>query len=492
MRKILHLTFLNLALLMISVCGFAQNRTITGTVVSSDGSPLEGVTIGVKNTNRITQTDANGHFSIQAATGETLVFTYVGYAAQELKVNNGSVFPITMSAGGTNMNEVVVTALGIKKERKALGYSVTDLNAQELMKNKNTNVVNSLAGKVPGVNITQFSGAAGAGASITIRGGNSTSDSRQNQPLFVVDGIIYDNSTTVTGNTGTDGLSRSNTTYSNRVMDINPEDIESLSVLKGSAAAALYGSRAADGVVIITTKKGAEGRVTVNINSKISTSWPNKLPEAQTVFGPGIYSNNGVLNTSSYSSWGPKIPADSTIYDNIGNFFQHGIIYDNNVNVSGGSKNGSFYLSGSNFRQTGIVPGTAYDKTTFRFNGEQKYGPLTLNANVAYSVANTDRTLTTGGLYQSGVGSMQELYNWPQTYNLKNYINSDGTQHRIYAGTILLENDVDNPYWIVNMDKLTSKTNRFTGGINGNFKIANWWDVTGRVGYDQYATNTLI
>src|ERR1700712_3744473 len=170
----------------------------------------------------------------------------------------------------SQMEDVVVTAMGIKKERKALGYSVSDLNAEELMKNKNTNVINSLAGKVPGVNVTQFSGSAGAGASITIRGGTSTSEGRQNQPLFVVDGIIYDNSTSVTGNTGTDGLSRSNTTYSNRIMDVNPEDIESLSVLKGGAAAALYGSRAADGVVIITTKKGSDGTVKVNANSKIS------------------------------------------------------------------------------------------------------------------------------------------------------------------------------------------------------------------------------
>jgi ferric enterobactin receptor len=491
MRKLLQLlTSLLVLIVLLPSQGMAQQRTISGTIKSENQSPLEGVTIGVKNTNRITQTDVNGHFSIQAATGETLVITSVGYAAQELKVNNSSDFSITMNASGVNMNEVVVTALGIPKQRKALGYSVTDLSAQELMKNKNTNIVNSLAGKVPGVNVTQFSGAPGAGASITIRGATSTSETRQNQPLFVIDGIIYDNSTTVTGNTGTDGLSRSNTTYSNRVMDINPEDIETLTVLKGAAAAALYGARAADGVIVITTKKGAEGRVTVNVTSKLSSSWANKLPEAQKIFGPGSISSNGVVNTDSYISWGPKIPADSTIYDNIGNFFQHGLIYDNNVNVSGGSKNGSFYLSGSNFKQTGIVPNTAYDKTTFRFNGEQKYGLLTLNANVAYSVANTDRTLTSAGLYQSGVGSMQELYNWPQTYDIRNYINPNGTQHRIYATTITdLANDVDNPFWIINQDKLTSKTNRFTGGINGNIKVTNWWDITGRLGYDQYSTN---
>lgn len=494
MRKLLQLlTSLLVLIVLLPSQGMAQQRTITGTVKAENQTPLQGVTISVKGTTRVTQTDASGNFSIQAATGETLVITSVGYTEQELKVGAGSVVNATMStSSGANMNEVVVTALGIKRERKALGYSVSDLNAQELMKNKNTNVVNSLAGKVPGVNITQFSGAAGAGASITIRGGNSTSEGRQNQPLFVIDGIIYDNSTTVTGNTGTDGLSRSNTTYSNRVMDINPEDVETLSVLKGAAAAALYGSRAADGVVIITTKKGAEGKVTVNVNSKISTSWANKLPELQTVFGPGFYANNGVLATANeYRAWGTKIPTDSTIYDNVGNFFQHGLIYDNNVNVSGGSKTGSFYLSGSNFKQTGIVPGTGYEKTTFRFNGEQKYGRLTLNANVAYSNANTDRTLTTSGLYGTGggVGSMQSLYSWPTVFDIKNYINPDGTQHRVYAGTLALESDRDNPYWIINQDKLTSQTRRFTGGINGNFKITDWWDITGRLGYDQYGTN---
>lgn len=490
MRKWKLLCLIMLAMLgMISNNLMAQEVPITGTVFSADGKPLPGVTVAVSGTKRATVTDNNGKFSINASEKATLEFSYVGYATQRIKAAAG--MQVHLSTGDSGqMGEVVITALGIKKERKALGYSVSDLSAQELMKNKNTNIVNSLAGKVPGVNVTQFSGSAGAGASVTIRGGTSTSEGRQNQPLFVIDGIIYDNSTTVTGNTSTDGLSRSNTTYSNRIMDINPEDIESLSVLKGSAAAALYGSRAADGVIVITTKKGAEGSITINVNSKISTSWANKLPEAQTVFGPGVYSSNGVLNTTNvYDSWGAKIPADSTIYNNIGDFFQHGVIYDNNVNVSGGSKNGSFYLSGSNFKQTGIVPGTEYQKTTFRFNGEQRYGGLTLNANVAYSNANTDRTLTTAGLYGSGVGSMQSLYSWPQTYDIKNYINPDGSQHRIYAGTLALESDKDNPYWIINQDDLTSQTRRFTGGINANYKLTNWWDVTGRLGYDQYATN---
>lgn len=467
----------------------AQGGSISGTVLSDDGAALAGVTVTVSGTTRSTTTDDKGKFTINAGANAMLDFSYVGYTSQKVRATAG--MQVTLVKSTEKLDDVVVTAMGIKKERKALGYSVTDLGSAELMKNKNTNIINSLAGKVPGVNITQFSGSAGAGASITIRGGNSTSEGRQNQPLFVVDGVIYDNSTTVTGNSGTDGLTRSNTTFSNRVMDINPEDVENMSILKGAAAAALYGSRAADGVVIITTKKGADGVVKVSSTNKVAASWANKLPEVQTTFGNGSLSANGVLNNiSSYANWGNKLTASDAVYDNIGGFFRTGVVYDNNVNVSGGSKNGSFFLSGSNFDQTGIVPNTRYTKTTFRFNGEQKYGGLTLNANVAYSVANIDRTLTTAGLYGSGVGSMQALYTFPQTYDIKNYLNPDGSQHRIFAAALPnLEQDIDNPYWIINKNNLTSQTKRITGGVSGSYKITSWWDVVARVGYDQYTTN---
>jgi TonB-linked SusC/RagA family outer membrane protein len=476
---------------MLSMTAEAQTRTISGTIKNRLGETIPNATIQQVGTQNITEATDNGSFTI-TVTGSTarLSISAVGYKTAEIAVTSNSLDVILEPGTGETMSEVVVTALGIRKERKALGYSVSDLSAQELMKNKNTNVVNSLAGKVPGVNITQFSGAAGSGASITIRGGNSTSDGRQNQPLFVVDGVIYDNSTTVTGNTGTDGLSRSNTSYSNRIMDINPEDIENLSVLKGAAAAALYGSRAADGVVIITTKKGAAGTVRVDVNSRISTSWANKLPEVQKVFGPGSYATNGVFNDITYSSWGKEITSADTLYDNIGTFFQHGMVYDNNVNVSGGTKNSTFYLSGSNYDQKGIVPNTGYDKSTFRFNGQQKYGHLTLDANVAYSVARTNKTLTTAGLWGGGGnGAMAGVYSWPQTFNMRKYINLDGSQYRKFGGSIPLENDIDNPYWIINQNKLTSETRRITGGLNGNYRVTDWWDITARLGYDQYSTN---
>jgi ferric enterobactin receptor len=475
-----------------SVAGaYAQTKTIKGKVVDSSEQPVIGASVKVKGTTTGTITDANGEFAIKASSKDVLVFSFVGYTSEEDAVGSKATFNVTLKESSVQMNDVVVTAMGIKKERKALGYSVSDLGSQELMKNKNTNVINSLAGKIPGVNITQSSGAAGAGASITIRGGNSTSEGRENQPLFVVDGVIYDNSTTVVGNSSTDGTTRNSSSYSNRVMDINPEDIETMSVLKGAAAAALYGSRAADGVIIITTKKGAEGTVKVDFSSKVSSSWANKLPEAQTEFGRGSYSSNGALTTNTYNSWGEKIADGTQTYNNIGNFFQNGVVYDNNVSISGGTKNSSFFVSGSNFNQTGIVRKTGYDKSTFRFNGEQKYGRLTVDANAAYSIANTDKTLTGSGLYNGGGnGTMTAVYGWPQTEDMSHYLNADGTKYRLFDGVLDLASDTENPYWIINKDKLTDKTKRFTGALSGSFKITDWWDVSARLGYDQYTTDS--
>lgn len=342
------------------------------------------------------------------------------------------------------------------------------------------------------MNITQAGGAAGAGSNIVIRGGNSASESRDNQPLFVVDGIIYDNSTVNTGNSGTDGMTKTATTFSNRVMDINPEDIESMSVLKGAAAAALYGSRAANGVIIITTKKGEEGAVRVNVSSKYTYSWANKLPEVQKLYGRGEYNTSGAFIDKTMDSWGDRI--DGMAYDNIDDFFQGSSVWDNSVSVSGGSKNGSFYLSGSNYHQSGIIPTTGYDKTTFRFNGEQKYGILTVGANVSYSQASTDKTLTSAGLYgQGGNGAMTAVYGWPVDDQMSRYLNDDGSKYRILEGLQDLEDDVENPYWILNKNTLTDETSRFTGAVNASLKLTDWWDVFARAGIDKYTTssNTL-
>ena len=226
----LRFVLMTVATMVLSVGAmWAQNVKVSGTVTDNSGEPLIGVYVLVEGTTTGTSTDFDGKYTLDAPANANLVFTLMGMKNAVVAVNNRSTIDVVMEEDAVLLDDVVVTAMGIKKDRKALGYSVTEMKADELLKNKQTNVVNSLAGKIAGVNVTQGSGAAGAGSAIIIRGGNSASESSSNQPLFVVDGIVYDNSSTNGGNSGTDGVTQSATTFSNRVMDINPEDIENVS-----------------------------------------------------------------------------------------------------------------------------------------------------------------------------------------------------------------------------------------------------------------------
>lgn len=488
MRKKVYIQFF---LFFMSIGSLLAQTRVTGSVVDDEGQPVIGASIQIKGTGQGTVTDVDGRFLLSAPENATLVFSYVGMKTQELPIS--ATMHVILQSDTEELEEVVVTAMGIQKERKALGYAVQDLKSEELLKNKSANVINSLAGKIAGVNVTQSSGAAGAGAQIILRGG--TSLERDNQPLFVVDGVIYDNSTVIGGNSAFDGALTTATSYGNRVMDINPEDIENMSVLKGPAAAALYGSKAAAGAIIITTKKGQEGKVSVNVSSKLSSNWVNRYPEQQDDYKRGFYNSLGVLDTYTTQSWGEPFGANDTMYNNIEDFFQKSTVFDNNLSVTGGSQNGSFYLSASRFDQQGIVPSTGYDKTTFRFNGEQKYGILTVGANVAYSLANTDKTLTSSGLWGSGgTGAMTSVYRWARSDDMTHYLNPDGTKYRMFEGMQDLADDIENPYWIIHKNKLNDDTERVTGSLNANFKLFDWWNVSYRVGTDSYITrnSTLI
>ena len=481
------------SILVDSPVGFtavAQTMKATGVITDASGEPLIGATVMLKGTKRGVTTDVNGHFSIDAPNGSTLIVSYVGMVTREIKVGGK---PVSVKLeGGTALDEVVVTALGIKREKKSLGYAVDDINAEELMKNKNTNAINSLAGKIAGVSITQSSGSAGAGSQIILRGG--TSLERDNQPLFVVDGVIYDNSTSSIGNSAYDGMLANATSNSNRIMDINPEDIENMSVLKGPAAAALYGSRAAAGVVLITTKQGKEGAVEVNLNAKYTTSWVHKLPEQQKTYARGYYTSdengNAVLQDYTTQSWGAKISeTGGQWYDNVGNFFENSGAWDTNLSIAGGNKNGKFFLSGSFYDQDGIIPTTGFTKTTFRFNGEQKWKMLTFGANVAYSQSRTDKTLTSAGLYgSSGNGSMTALYNFAGSDDMRHYLNEDGSKYRMFADRQNLEDDIENPYWMLDNYKMKDNTERFTGNFSVKADIFDWWWVSYRMGIDSYTT----
>ena len=481
----------------------AQTNKVTGVVRDANGDPLIGATVKVKGTTRGTATDIDGKYSIVASPGNTLVISYVGSQPMEVTVT-GSTMDVAMQDNNTNLSEVVVTALGIKKERKSLGYAVDDLKADELMRNKSANPINSLSGKIAGVNITQSSGAAGSGAQIILRGGTSGAESKDNQPLFVVDGVIYDNSSAVVGNSAFDGIMNSATTTSNRVMDINPEDIENMSVLKGPAASALYGSRAANGVVLITTKHGKEGNVEINLSAKYISSSVSNLPKTQKQFGRGYlqdmydeagnYLGSQYGNTHAYNSWGaPLSESGSRYYDNIGDFFQTGGIWDTNLSIAAGNKNGNFYFSGSYFDQTGIVPETGYKKTTFRFNGEQRYKIFTVTANAAYSDARTAKTLTGAALYgSSGTGALYAVYNWPTSEPMTRYMNEDGTRYRMFGDEIQPWDEMDNPYWIINKNPMKDNTERFTGNFSVKADLTDWWWVSYRMGVDSYTTDNSM
>lgn len=473
-----------------------QARKITGRVVDVSGQPIIGASVLVKGSGTGAVTDIDGNFTVNAPVGSTLEISFIGYKAATVKVTNASSYAITLQDDSQALDEVVVTAMGIKKDRKSLGYAIADVNADELMRNKSVNPINSLAGKIAGVNITQGGGAAGTGSQIILRGG--TSLERDNQPVFVVDGVIYDNSTTVVGNSAFDGSLSTASTQANRVMDINPEDIENMSVLKGSAAAALYGSRAAAGVIIITTKKGKEGALEVNLSTKYTTQWAKTLPKTQRKYGRGFaedqYTGGKYTGTTyndfSYNSWGAPIDNNTPTYDNIDDFFQQGGAWDTNVSVAGGSKNGNFYLSGSYYNQDGIIPNTGYEKATFRFNGEQKWKIFTFGANVAYSQANTDKTLTSAGLYGSnGSGTMMGVFRWSPTDDMKHYLNEDGTRYRMFGDRLDVVDERDNPYWILNKNKLKDNTERFTGNFSVKADITDWWWISYRMGIDSYTTD---
>ena len=488
--------------LWLGVSAVAFGQTANGVVVDAQGQPIPGAGVIVKGTTTGTMTAADGTFSIAARSGAVLEISCIGYANQD--VNAGTGLRIVLKEDNEFLEESVVTALGIKRERKSLGYAIEDINSQELMRNKSANAINSLSGKIAGVNITQSSGAAGSGAQIILRGGTSGSESRDNQPLFIVDGIIYDNSSTVVGNSGFDGSGNAYTTTSNRVMDINPEDIENMSILKGPAASALYGSRAANGVILITTKKGKEGTVEVTLSSKYTASMVKDLPAVQNTFKRGSMQDtydtagnylgrNEFRESTSYNSWGAAY--DGPWYNNLRDFFRTGNILDNTISVAGGTKTGNFYLSASAYNQDGVVPTTGYDKYAFRFNGEQKWKIFTITANAAYSQAHTDKTLTSGGLWgSSGTGSLAAAYLWSPSDDMTTYLNADGTRLRMFGTQLDPWDERDNPYWIINKDKLYDQTNRFTGGITVKADITPWWWIQARLGLDTYtqtAGNTI-
>ena len=455
----------------------AQQTQLNGRVTAdADNAPLPGVNVSIKGTTTGTQTDADGRYQLRVnAANVVLVFSYIGYVSQEVATGNRTTIDVSLKADDRQLNEVVVTALGISRAKKDLGYATQAVNAEEIVQNHQTNVVNALQGKVAGVTISSTGGAPGQGARILIRGINSLDVSRDNQPLFVIDGILLDNSTSTTGS-GAElrGLS-------NRAADINPDDIATMNILKGGAATALYGLRGANGVVVITTKSGKAGGFRTNFNSTFGIENVNRFPEVQdkyTIGYSGVYDPN-----SFWPSWGPTVAdakkIDPTHPDQLYNHFKDayrtGHQYQNNLQFSGGNERITFLSSIGHLYQEGVIPFTNFQKVSVRLNTNVKISSK-------FDVNTTLNYVNSGGDRYNADRFSESLSYWSPRYNVADFIKPDGTMNS-YGN--------NNPLYGAYTNKLRDNVNRLIGGVNFNYRPLTWLSFNYRVGLDTYADNRL-
>ncbi len=467
MKKKLTILFLGVFLLMLQ--GIAQQRKITGIVSSTDGTPLSGVSVKVKGSSTGISTREDGTYTINAAQGQVLVYSYVGAATLEKTVEGSDIINVTLNIEAKSLSEVAVTAFGVRKNVRSLGFSTQNVNATEVVEAKQENLVNALQGKVAGVQITNSSGSPGASASIMIRGGNSLSGN--NQPLFVVDGIPIDNSTPV----GQGGLVASYGPATNRAIDINPDDIASITVLKGPAAAALYGIRAASGAIVITTKKGSGGSARITYKGTASADMVNKLPVLQSKYMQGL---NGVADNSTFRSWGPQFGTGQTVYDNLKDFFQTSFAQTHDLSVSGSSERTNYYASGSFFDQGSITKNSEFKRESFRVNADTKAGDkLTIGTSASY--IHTQREYVPQGSMNGVMG----VYYWPRNDDMKNYLNPDGTQRRITP------TGPDNPYWSIMNKPINDEIQRAIMMGNISYDPFEFLNISYRLGTDYYNDN---
>ncbi len=480
----------------------AQTKQISGTVTSSDdGLGIPGVTIVVKGTTVGTTTDLDGKYSFAVSEdATTLVFSYVGMKSQEFEIGNQGVIDIVLDASGLDIDEVVVTSVGISRLKKGLGYNVQSVDAEEISTSNNADVINSIAGRTAGVQVTSSSGEAGASTYITIRGAASITGN--NQPLMVVDGMPIISGG---GSGGVGGVSTSS-----RSIDLNPEDIASITILKGGAATALYGLRAANGAIIITTKTGKNLRkMKVELHSSVGWDVISQVPDRQNTFVQG---NNGSWSSGFSRTWGPN--ADTLQYDvttepdykwdengmivgqsdpnangvpvkmyDAYDFFQTAMTYNNRLSISNGNDLGSYYFSVSDLEKEGIVPNNKYARTTVRLNSTTKLSPkASLATNMAYT--NSRATQIQKGSNVSGV--MLGLLRTPPSFdNSAGYEFPDGTQRNYRKG-----GGYDNPYWTANKNSYDDVTNRFTGNAVFNYHFTDWFSLSYNAGIDWYNRRT--
>ena len=498
----------------------AQERTIEGTVVDADTNPIPGVNVLVKGTSQGTITNIDGQYRLNVNDDtEALVFSFVGYETLEVPIGTQSIIDVDLTEDARQLGEVVVTALGVERETKALGYAVEEVQGTSITQARETNLVNSLSGRVAGVNVTGGSTTIGGSARITIRG-ESSLNINKNQPLFIVDGVPINNN--VVGSSGSGNLE---TDYGNGAGEINPDDVESISVLKGPNAAALYGSRAANGVIIITTKSGKNNKgLGVSVNSTATFENPLRLPDWQDQYGQGnrgafsfVDGEGGGIADGVDESWGPRLdgqpipqfdsprnvpgfrggdidaaPDGSTITptpwvsrpDNVTDFFETGLTLTNNVAVSGGNESGNFRLSYTNLDQTGMLPNTDLRRNTVLFSGGYKLSEkLKADATVNYIRSRSDNRPS----ISYGTESLMYLWVWYgrqiNTDNLRDYWQPglEGRQQFNYN-----YNYHDNPYFTSYENTNGQSKDRLLGNISLTYDFTDDLSLLIRSGTDFY------
>ena len=498
-----------LFLLFFSVAIFtqAQNKGVLGKVTGSDNEGVPGVNVLVRGSNVGTVTKADGTYQINVPSkGGTLVFSFIGYKSKEVEINNQSNINVQLDADLVNLNEVVVTANAIIREKKELGYAVSTVNGTELTKARDPNLLNSLAGKVAGVRISQQSGTVGGSSRVMIRGANSISSA--SEPLFVVDGIPISNSSF--NNSETDVVT-GGVDVGNRAGDLNPDDIENMTVLKGAAASALYGSRARNGVIVITTKRGKSGakKMNVTINSSYRIDNVLRTPELQTDFAQG---NLGVYNPQLGNGWGPKISSITgpvkdykgedvqrlqAYPNNWKNFFVTGQTAINSVSLDGANDQGDYRFGYTNLRQTGTVPNSELSRNTFSFNAGKKItDKLTSRAWVNYIRTTSDGRPQQGSNTTNIISTI--LAGTPVTVDineLRNNLFAPATQAVPPGWTGDLARSIDlngvqnNPYFVTEFNRFSNSVDRMFGGTSLSYDLTSWFNVTGRVGTDFFTEN---
>ena len=447
MKKILFV----LTCLMVSAAMMAS-ITVTGTVISAeDGLPVIGASVLEKGTSNGTITDFDGMYELTVADDAVLVYSYVGLTSQELKVS-GSVMNVTLKGDAIAMEEVVVTAMGVVQEKKRLNFAVQNIGGDALTENKSANFVNSLQGKIAGVSVTNAGGSPNSGSQIIIRGISSVNNSQSNEPLFILDGVA------ISGGGST-------------AADINPNDIENITVLKGAAAAALYGQDAANGVIMITTKQGEKGKIKVQANGSWQWDQAVRLPQLQQTYGPG---SQGFYKDKTSGGWGPTLGPNDVIYDNIGNFFKTGFYHKYDFSVNGGSEKFQAYASANYSKADGIIPEDY--KTRFGALIKASFTPAEwVTFQMGINITDTKSRST------SGVSS---VYGWPINNDITDYKHENGLpSHRYWSDTEKTGSPQSPLFSIYEDDGVAKKTRNVINGSVTLKPIKNL-QIVGRVSYD--------